>query len=370
MNKQNIVFIGFRGTGKTTFGRAVAKVLQVPFADLDEEIEFFLGESIPDHVEKHGWQNFREVEQRITHDFCRNFSGIVSTGAGTIENSKNLQNLTKTGHFVLLNPNFLDVRKYLMQDKTRPRLNPDIPIAQEIDQMWNQRKPMYQACANYEVEPILNGDPIEEAEKIIKQLPPNILPKSLKKKKVAILSSSNGTTFEGILEAQKRGRIPNVEFTLFLTDKKDCGALEKAQKAGIKNIEVLEPQKGEEREDYDREVSNVLREYQPDLILLCGWMRIFSPLYCNQFGEKTINVHPSLLPKFAELMDDEIYEKVFDHEEKYTGCSFHKVSEEVDAGEMVLQRKVLVESFDNVKTLKAKVQKQEILGFCQILEKK
>jgi len=69
-------------------------------------------------------------------------------------------------------------------------------------------------------------------------------------------------------------------------------------------------------------------------------------------------------------MGDEIYEKVFDHEEKYTGCSFHKVSEEVDGGEMVLQRKVLVEDFDNIESLKAKVQKQEILGFCQILEKK
>ncbi|MCK5461124.1 phosphoribosylglycinamide formyltransferase [Candidatus Gracilibacteria bacterium] len=369
MNKQNIVLIGFRSTGKTTFGRAMAKVLNLPFADLDEQIEFYLGGTITDHVKKHGWQNFREVEQRITHDFCRNFSGIIATGAGTIENSKNLQNLTKTGNFVFLNPNFLDVRKILMKDKTRPRLNPDITIVQEIDQMWNQRKPMYQACANYEVQPNLNGNIIEEAEKIIAQLPKTIFPKIPETKKIAILSSSKGTTLQGLLDAQKNGRIPNVEFTVFITDKKDCEALKKAKKAGIKNIEVMEIKKDISREDYDREMANVLREHQPDLILLCGWMRILSPLYCNQFGEKTINVHPSLLPKFAGLINKEIYEKVLDYEEKYTGCTFHKVSDKVDSGEIILQRKVLVESFDDIPSLKAKVQKQEVLGFCKILEK-
>jgi len=370
MQKQNIVLIGFRGCGKTTFGAALAKFLKLPFADLDKEIEFYVGCSIEEFVEKHGWQNFREIEQRVTHDFCRNFSGIIATGGGTIENSKNLQNLTKTGIFVFLNPNFSDVRRYLLKDKTRPRLNPDIPLAQEIDQMWQQRKDIYGASANYEVRPELNGDPMEEAQKIVSSLPPDIFPKVPLKKKIALLSSSNGTTFQGLLDAKKRGRIPNVDFELFVTDKDDCGALEKAKKSGIKNIEVLTPQKGESVEDYDRELINIIREVQPDHVIMAGWMKILSKLYCDVYGNTTWNVHPSLLPQFAGLQDKEIYEKVFEHEEKYTGCTIHRVTEEVDAGEIALQRKVLVEEFDGIDSLRIKVQRQEVLGFCELLERR
>ena len=370
MKKANIVLIGFRGAGKTTFGKAIAKVLKLPFVDLDKEIEILMGEDIETYVEKHGWQNFREIEQKVSHEFCRNFSGIIATGGGTIENSKNLQNLKKTGTFVFLNPKFSDVRTYLLKDKTRPRLNPDIPLAMEIDQMWDQRKGIYGASADYEVTPNLCGDPIEEAEKIIKQLGENIFPEKPKERKIALLSSSNGTTLAGLLDAQERGRIPNVTFEVFITNKADCKALEKAKAARIKNIEILEADDDENREDYDREITNILREFKPDYVLLLGWMRIFSKLYCDLMGDITLNTHPSLLPKFAGLMGDAVHEKVLDYEEKYTGATIHKVTETVDGGEIVTQKKVLIETFDNVDSLRTKVQKQEVLGFCEVLEKR
>lgn len=372
VKKQNIVLIGFRGAGKSSFGRALAKITNLPFADIDEEVEFLIGEPIAQFVEKHGWQVFREVEQRVTHDFCRNFSGILATGGGTIENSKNLQNLKKTGTFVFLNPDFGKVRKYLLtsdKEKKRPRLNPSVSLAEEIDQMWNQRKAIYQATAEIEVNPDFDGDPLKEAEKIAETLK-NIIPPPPPARNVAIFSSSNGTTFQGLLEAQKRGRLPNVQFTLFLTDQPKSGALEKAKKAKIKHVEIISATKGIEREEYDRQIMNILREENPDYILLAGWMRILSSLYCDQFGSITVNVHPSLLPQFAGLMGDEVHQKVLEYEERYTGCTLHRVSAEVDAGEIVLQRKVLVEEDDSVETLRHKVQKQEILGFCEMLEKR
>lgn len=369
MKKQNIVLIGFRGCGKTTFGREMAKILGLPFVDLDAEIEFLVGMPIHEYVEKYNWQAFREMEQRVTHDFCRNFSGVIATGAGTIENSKNLQNLEKTGTFVFLNTNFSDVRRFLLKDKSRPRLNTDVPLAQEIDQMWNQRKGIYGATANFEVSPALMGDPIEEAQKIVDQLPKDVIPPVPPKKSVAILSSSNGTTFQGLIEARKKGRMPNVEFTILVTDKEDSGAVLKAEDADI-DVEVLEASEGETREEYDRELINVLRDENPDVVILAGWMRILSRLYCDQWGDKSINVHPSLLPKFSGLMDREIYEKVFDHEEKYTGATFHRVAQEVDGGEQVLQRKILVEDFDTIDSLRSKVQRQEVLGFAEILERR
>ena len=370
MKKQNIVLVGFRGCGKTTFGRALARVTGLPFADLDAEVEFLIGEPISDFVAKHGWQEFREMEQRVAHDFARNFSGIIATGGGTIENSKNLQNLKKTGLFVFLNPNFSDVRAYLLSpENVRPSLNPDLTPAQEIDQMWAQRKDIYAATSEIEVNPDLKGDPEIEAQKILAAIPERLRPDRPSPKKVLILSSSRGSTMQGVFDAQQKGRIPNVEFSGFITDKPQAESLTKAKKAGIARIEVFEAG-SLERAAYDQQIMDVIRVIKPDAILLMGWMRILSSQYCEQFGSITVNVHPSLLPKFAGLMGDDVHAKVLEYEEKYTGCTLHRVTAEVDGGETVLQRKTIVDEQDTIESLRHKVQKQEILGFCEYLERR
>ncbi len=373
MKKQNIVLVGFRGSGKTMFGSAMAELIGMPFADLDAEVEFLIGQPIFDFVEKYGWQVFREVEQRVTHDFSRHFSGIISTGGGTIENSKNLQTLKRDAAFVFLHPEFMQVREYLLKtdkDKKRPRLNPDLPLAMEIDQLWSQRKGIYNAVSDVEVEPDLHGKPAVEARKILGQLPANFVPNIPPRRKVVVMSSSGGTTIDGLLERQKLGRIPNVEFTAFITDKPNCGALGKAKKGGIPRIEVLEPRKGEDPEEYDRAIMNILREEQPDYILLAGYMRILSPLYCDNFGDITLNAHPSLLPEYAGMMSDDIHEAVLTAGDKYTGATIHRVTAELDAGEIVVQRKVVVQEDDAPKSLKWRVQQQEVLGFCEVLERR
>ncbi len=373
MKKQNIVLVGFRGAGKARFGQAIAKVLGLPFADLDAEVEFVLGESIEHFVEKFGWQEFRAVEQRVVHDFSRNFSGVIATGGGTIENSKNLQNLKKNGFFVFLNPSFMKIRKFLLREAEKgnyQRVNPELTLIQEIDQLWRQRKDIYSATADVEVMPEFDGKELEEAKKIVEQLPANILPIAPPVKKVALFSSSNGSTIQGLFDAQAKGRIPNVEFSLFVTDKPDSGALKKAKKQGIKLCEILETQTEETREEYDRALINILRNQQPDVVLLAGWMRILSPLFCEQFGPITWNVHPSLLPDHAGLMGDAVHKEVLNDGDRYTGCSIHRVSSEVDAGEMVLQRKIPVEENDTVDSLRVKVQRQEVLGFCEGLERR
>ena len=365
----SVVLIGFRGCGKTTFGREIARQLEQPFVDLDEQIEFVLGESIYEFVDKYGWQKFREVEQKVTHDFCRNFSGVIATGGGTLENSKNLQNLKKGGRFVFLTPDFKEIKKYLLKDKTRPRLNLEMTHEQEINQLWSQRRAIYEAIADYEVSPKLTGDIKEESRKIIDQLPENVFPEVPPKKQIAIFASTNGTTFQGVLEAQKQGRIPNVEFLLFVTNKKDCGALKKAKAIQVPNIEIISSVKGLSREEYDRKIINILRVHKVSLVLAAGWMRIFSKLFCDQFGKTTYNIHPSLLPRFAGLIGDKVHEQVLEYEDKYTGCTIHRVTEEVDGGEIVLQRRVLVGD-DGVVEIRKKVQKQEVLGVCELLERR
>lgn len=371
MNKHNIVLVGFHGAGKARFGRAMAKVKGLPFADLDVELEFVIGEPIESFVEKHGWQVLKEVEQRVSHDFTRNFSGIVASGSATIENSKNLQNLKKTGTFVFLNPDFSKVRRYLLTDesqKNRPRIIPGISLAQEIDQLWQQRKAIYMATADVDVMPEFDGDATEEAKKIWASIPERMHPKPLKPRNIAVFSSSRGTTLKGMLAAQKKGRIPNVEFDLFVTDNPECEALKVAKEIGFNRIEIMEPQKGETKEEYDRELINLIREVQPDKILLAGWMRILSKLFCDQFGQNTYNVHPSLLPKYAGMKDMDIHAQVVENEDRYSGCTIHKVTEETDAGDIVVQRKVPITPQDTPAVIKWKVQRQEVLGFCEAME--
>lgn len=371
MKKQNIVLVGFRGAGKSKYGRALAQVLKLPFADLDVEVEFILGESIMDFVDKHGWQEFRAVEQRVVHDFSRNFSGVIATGGGTIENSKNLQNLKKNGLFVFLNPNFMKVKKYLLTDEAqanRPRINPDIPLSQEIDQMWEQRKGIYAAIANYDVEPDFDGNFIEEAKKIAAILPERDIPLSPVEKKVAIFSSGKGETIQGVLDAQAKGRIPNIEFTLFVTNNPKSGALKNVKSAKIPNIEILEQMKEESAEDYDRNLINLVREHQPDLILVTDWDREMSALYAEQFGNISYAIHQSLLPNHADLEGDDIHLAVLNNEEKYTGCTIHRVTAPGEETENVLQRKILLNDQDTLETLRRNVDLQEILGYCEALE--
>ncbi len=373
MKKQNLVLIGFKGCGKTTYGREMARLARLPFADLDEQVEFILGESITDFVAKHGWQVFREVEQKVVYDFSRHFSGIVATGGGTIENSKNLQTLKDFGGFLFLSPPFMQVRDYLLSDQSqsqRPRINPDIPLTMEIDQLWSQRRGIYSASADKEVNPDLLGNAKLEARKILTQLPISLVPDRPPKRKVVVMASGNGTTLQGLIDAQKIGRIPNVEITALITDNPDAGAIGVAKDAKIPNIEILKPQKGETKEEYERELLNIIRGEEPDYILLLGFMRILSPLYCENVGQKSINVHPSLLPDYANMKDREIHEAVLQNADRYTGCTLHRVTAVVDGGEQILQRKVLVDETDTVETLRTKVQKQEVLGLCEVLERR
>ena len=368
MKKQNLVLIGFRGAGKTFFGKALAKANNLPFVNLDDEVAFHIGQDIDSFVEKNGWQIFREIEQRVTHDFARNFSGIIATGHSTIENSKNLQNLKKTGSFLFLNPSYFDIRKKLIKEDSFPRLNTSISAAQEIDQMWEQRKNIYPAIANHEIYPDINADQTQEAEKICTQIPKNLIPTPPKLKRIAAFSSEDDGILQDLLALKAKGRIPNIEFSVFLTDQRNPKVLKKCEKAGFKNIEVLE-QEETSNEEYERIMINILRENNPDVILIFNWKKKLGSVFCNQFGEITIDTHPSLLPKFADIEEEEIYEKILDYEEKWAGCTLMKMNNNRENFGIVLQRKILVDPKETLQSLKDKIKKQKVLGFCEFLEK-
>ena len=126
--------------------------------------------------------------------------------------------------------------------------------------------------------------------------------------------------------------------------------------------------KNKSREVFDQEMTKVLTKHRVELILLIGFMRILSTKFCQKWRDRLLNVHPSLLPKYAGGMDINVHEEVLRNGDKETGCTIHFVTEDVDGGPILIQKRCRVNSGDTVETLKAKVQRLEGEAFIESIQ--
>lgn len=178
---------------------------------------------------------------------------------------------------------------------------------------------------------------------------------------ICVLASTNGTDLQAIIDEKQAGNLENVEIRFVLVNKMDCGAAKKAENAGIPVIFVDsqgENGKKLDREAYDRIIAEKCQEHDVELIVLVGWMRILSPWFVKQYPHKMINIHPSLLPKYPG-MDLDVHQAVLEHGEKESGMTIHYVDEEVDHGEIILQKSVKIAPGETPESLKKKVQELE-----------
>ncbi len=114
-------------------------------------------------------------------------------------------------------------------------------------------------------------------------------------------------------------------------------------------------------------MTEVLKKHEVDLVLLIGFMRILSSSFCREWRDRILNVHPSLLPKYAGGMDTNVHEEVLKNKDKETGCTIHFVTDELDSGPILIQKKCAVEEGDTVETLKSKVQTLEGEAFLEAI---
>ncbi len=177
---------------------------------------------------------------------------------------------------------------------------------------------------------------------------------------IACLGSTRGSDLDAVISAIQTGRI-KAKISIVISNKQDAYILEKAKSQGI-NAVFLDA-KGKSREEYDKEIISLIEKNKIDLVLLIGYMKILSEMFVSKYKNKIINVHPSLLPAFAGGMDKNVHQSVLDYGVKITGCTVHFVTDEIDSGQIILQKTVLVEENDTAESLKEKVQKaeQEIL---------
>ena len=182
--------------------------------------------------------------------------------------------------------------------------------------------------------------------------------------KLAVLGSTNGTDLRAIMAAISKGEL-EAEVSVVISNRKSAFILERARNYDVPAIFISHKEKA--REEFDAEMTTVLNRHGVDLVLLIGFMRILSSEFCRVWQNKLLNVHPSLLPKYAGGMDTNIHEEVLKNGDTETGCTIHFVTEEVDGGPILIQKKCPVYDNDNVDTLKVKVQALEGRAFVEAI---
>jgi phosphoribosylglycinamide formyltransferase-1 len=125
------------------------------------------------------------------------------------------------------------------------------------------------------------------------------------------------------------------------------------------------PSKAGAREEHERAVADALLEHQVDLVCLAGYMRLLSPWFVQQFPNRILNIHPSLLPAFPGL---DAQKQAFDYGVKVTGCTVHFVDADLDHGAIILQKTVPVFDTDDDHTLAARILEQEHIAYSEAIE--
>lgn len=172
--------------------------------------------------------------------------------------------------------------------------------------------------------------------------------------KIGILISGRGSNMVALVDAVASGEIPVSEVAVVISDQPNAAGLAKAAERGVETL-VIE-RAGRKRAEHDAEIVSALREKGVELVCLAGYMRLLSPDFVRAFPNRIVNIHPSLLPSFPGL---NVQQRAIDHGVKVSGCTAHFVSEDLDAGPIILQRVVEVKDDDTAETLAARILEYE-----------
>jgi formyltetrahydrofolate-dependent phosphoribosylglycinamide formyltransferase len=169
-------------------------------------------------------------------------------------------------------------------------------------------------------------------------------------KRLIVMISGSGSNLQALLEATADGRIP-AEIVLVVSNRRAAYGLQRAEQAGVETLYF--PAKGyAAREQYDADLAERLRPYQPDLIVLAGWMRILTLAFLDQFPGKIINLHPALPGQFPGVEAiARAYAAYRAGEIDETGCMAHYVIPELDAGPVIAQAVVPIYPHDSLDSL-------------------
>lgn len=172
--------------------------------------------------------------------------------------------------------------------------------------------------------------------------------------RIAVLVSGGGTNLEALFAAQDKGILKSGKITLVVSDREGAYALERARKRNVKSAII---KKGE---GFDAALDKVLFENDIDLIVLAGFLSILSDDFVRKYDKKIINIHPSLIPSFCGKghYGLRVHEAALARGVKLTGATVHFVNDDVDGGEIIMQKAVEVKEEDTPETLQRRVMEE------------
>jgi len=181
----------------------------------------------------------------------------------------------------------------------------------------------------------------------------------MKKANIAVFVSGGGTNLQALMDAERAGIIKSGTIRLVVSNNKDAYALTRAKNYNVETRVVLR-RDYENSHDFEAALIGVLKEADIDMIVLAGFMSILSPDFINEYRDRMINVHPSLIPSFCGkgCYGLHVHEKALEYGVKVTGATVHYVNEIPDGGKIILQKAVEVQEGDTPEVLQKRVMEQ------------
>ena len=184
-------------------------------------------------------------------------------------------------------------------------------------------------------------------------------------KRIAVFASGGGTDFQSIIDANEKDKF--CEISCLIASKEGIGAIERAQKHGIKTA-VFSKSRYPDIDELYKELTYLLNINRVDYIVLAGWLKIIPESFIKTFEDRIINIHPSLIPAFcgAGFYGLKVHKAVIDYGVKVSGCTVHFVNEVPDGGAIIAQTAVNVEDSDTPESLQARILQEEhrLLPYC------
>jgi len=181
-------------------------------------------------------------------------------------------------------------------------------------------------------------------------------------RRIGILLSGRGSNFEAIAANVASGKL-RAEIAVVICNVETAPGLARARERGLKTLCI--PSKGKSREAFDQELVSALEANDVGLVVLAGFMRIFSPVMLQAYPNLILNIHPSLLPSFPVR---DVQQQALDYGVKFSGCTVHIVNDVLDGGPIVRQAVVPVLDGDDADTLAARILVEEHRIFSEAID--
>ncbi len=180
---------------------------------------------------------------------------------------------------------------------------------------------------------------------------------------LVVLLSGNGSNLQAIIDKIHDGNL-NAEIVAVVSNRPDAYGLQRAREHGIQAIS-LDHKAFSEREAFDQHLQQQIDQFNPDLIVLAGYMRILSTDFIQHYWPNMINIHPSLLPKYQGL---NTHQRALENQDAEHGVSIHIVTAELDSGPVIVQGKFAIDASDDAESLQQKVHQLEHQMYPQVIQ--